>query len=140
MLIVGRETEINGKLEMTDEVLINQINNAIGAHGSWKIKLRTAVNKGKSEHSVDDVRCDDKCPFGKWLHGSDIDSETRSSVPYNVIKRLHAEFHVCAADVLTKAISGETAAATQALEGDFAAKSEKLVRGLRKWKGEAAAS
>ena len=45
---------------MPNEVLINQINNAIGAHGSWKIKLRTAVNKGQSEHSIDDVRCDNK--------------------------------------------------------------------------------
>ena len=125
---------------MSNEVLINQINNAIGAHGSWKIKLRTAVNKGKSEHSVADVRCDDKCAFGKWLHGTDIDGPTSASAPYKVIKRLHAEFHLCAADVLQMATTGNIPGASQLLEGDFAAKSEKLVRGLRKWKGEAAAA
>ncbi|WP_456387386.1 CZB domain-containing protein [Profundibacter sp.] len=124
---------------MSNEKLINQINNAIGAHGSWKIKLRTAVKKGKSVHSVEDVRCDDKCAFGMWIHGTDIDGPTRSSVPFNVIKRLHAEFHVCAADVLKMATTGNTNEATDLLDGDFSAKSEKLVRGLRKWRGEAAA-
>jgi len=125
---------------MSNEKLINQINNAIGAHGSWKIKLRTAVNKGSSEHSVEDLRCDDKCAFGKWIHGTDIDGITRASPPYIAIKRLHAEFHVCAADVLKMATSGDTNGAGDLLDGAFAAKSEKLVRGLRKWKGEASAS
>jgi len=125
---------------MSNENLINQINNAIGAHGSWKIKLRTAVNKGKSEHSVEDVRCDDKCAFGKWIHGKEIDGPTRNGAPYNVIKRLHAEFHISAADVLKMATTGNPTGAAELLDGDFAARSEKLVRGLRKWKGEAAAS
>lgn len=124
---------------MSNEVLINQINNAISAHGSWKIKLRTAVNKGQSEHSIDDVRCDNKCPFGKWLYGADIDATMKASAPYNVIKRLHAEFHICAGDVLQKAITGDTAGATQIMEGEFIPMSEKLIRGLRKWKTEAAA-
>ncbi len=121
---------------MPDNNLIKQINDAIGAHGSWKIKLRTAINKGHSTQSVEDVRCDDKCAFGKWLHGSEIDPQTRTGVPYSVIKRLHAEFHICAADVLKRATSGDTSGAVELLEGDFSAKSEKLVRGLRKWKNE----
>lgn len=125
---------------MKNEQLLNQINNAISAHSSWKIKLRTAVNKGKSEHSIDDVRCDDKCAFGKWLHGSEIDEPTRSGVPYSVIKRLHAEFHVCAADVLKMATTGDAPGADALLDGDFSARSEKLVRGLCKWRGETAAS
>ncbi|HHI71599.1 MAG TPA: hypothetical protein ENJ91_11390 [Rhodobacteraceae bacterium] len=125
---------------MSNEQLINQINNAIGAHGSWKIKLRTAINKGKSEHTVDEIRCDDKCAFGKWLYGPDIDAQTRAGAPYNVIKRLHAEFHQCAANVLHKATSGDMKGASEVLEGEFTAKSEKLVRGLRKWKGEASAA
>lgn len=124
---------------MSNENLVNQINSAIGAHGSWKIKLRTAVNKGKSDHTVDDVRCDDKCAFGKWLHGTEIDGPTRNSAPFNVIKRLHAEFHICAADVLKMATSGNTDGAADLLDGEFSAKSLKLVLGLRKWKSEAAA-
>jgi len=121
---------------MPDENLIKQINDAIGAHGSWKIKLRTAINKGQSTQSIEEVRCDDKCAFGIWLYGPDIDPETRTGVPYNVIKRLHAEFHLCAADVLKLATTGDRAGAVELLEGDFSEKSEKLVRGLRKWKNE----
>jgi len=125
-----------GLKTMSDEVLINQINNAIGAHGSWKIKLRTAIRNGKSELSIDDIRCDSNCAFGKWIHGTDIDAPTRNGAPYKVIKRLHAEFHVCAANVMQMATSGKTEAATNLLEGEFSAKSVKLVRGLNKWKGE----
>jgi hypothetical protein len=122
---------------MSNEQLHNQINNAIGAHGSWKIKLRIAINKGKSDHSIEHVRCDDTCTFGKWIYSAEIGEPTRQSTPYNVIKRLHAEFHVCAAEVLKMATSGNTAGAANLLEGDFTARSEKLVRGLRKWRGEA---
>ncbi len=124
---------------MNKDDLVNEINNAIGAHGSWKIKLRTAVNNGKSDQTPEDVKCDDKCVFGKWLSGDTIDSETRSGAPYQVIKRLHAEFHISASEVLRKAITGDKMGAVEILEGDFTACSEKLVRGLRKWKGEATA-
>lgn len=124
---------------MNADDLINEINNAIGAHVSWKIKLRTAVNKGESDQSPEDVKCDDKCVFGKWLNGNTIDDEIRSGAPYQVIKRLHAEFHICASEVLRKAITGDKSGAIETLEGDFSERSGKLVRGLRKWKGEATA-
>lgn len=125
---------------MSNEILINQINNAIGAHGSWKIKLRSAITKKQSDHNIEDVRCDDKCTFGKWLHSPEIDLPTRNGVPYRVIKRLHGEFHICAAEVLEMAVSGNKSDAMNLLEGEFTDRSGKLVRGLRKWKGEAAAS
>lgn len=124
---------------MSNEALVNQINIAISAHGAWKIKLRTAVNTGQSQHSINDVRCDDKCAFGKWLHGSEIDGATRATAPYAVIKRLHAEFHLCAADVLEMATTGNASGAINLLDGEFTDKSGKLVRGLYKWKTEAAA-
>lgn len=124
---------------MSNDNLLNQITNAIGAHGSWKLNLLMAVKKGQSEHSIEDVRCDNKCAFGEWLYSSDIDDATLSGAPYKVIKRLHAEFHVCAADVLEKATTGNIPGAIELLEGDFTAQSEKLVRGLRKWRREASA-
>ncbi len=125
---------------MSNETLIDQINSALIAHGHWKIKLRTAVAKGKSEHSVNEVRCDEKCEFGKWLYSTEIDSEMRASIPYTVVKRLHAEFHVCASDVLYKALTNDAVGAATILEDEFMNKSEKLSLALRKWKGEAAAS
>ena len=49
---------------------ISEINNAIGAHGVWKLKLRTAIATGASDIEPKTVRCDDKCALGQWLYGS----------------------------------------------------------------------
>ena len=115
---------------------IKEINDAIGAHGAWKLKLRTAISVGKSDVEPATVRCDDRCAFGLWLNGPTIDGHTRSGKPYQVIHRLHAEFHQAAATVLESALAGRKEHATQILDGEFRERSEKLVRALTKWKGE----
>lgn len=115
---------------------IKEINDAIGAHGAWKLKLRTAISVGKSDIEPATVRCDDRCAFGRWLYGPTIDGHTRSGKPYQVIHRLHAEFHQTAATVLESALAGRKAQATEILDGEFKERSEKLVRALTKWKGE----
>ena len=115
---------------------ISEINNAIGAHGVWKLKLRTAIATGASDIEPKTVRCDDKCALGQWLYGSTINAQTKSGVPYKVVKRLHAEFHQGAGDVLACALEGRKSEATILLENDFKERSEKLVRALTKWKGE----
>ena len=123
---------------MSGNNLAVQIKEAIGAHGAWKLKLKTAINVGYSEYAPKDVRCNDKCRFGQWLHSPDISDEIRTSTPYRVIDRLHSEFHECAANVLELATSGQPVDALKMLDGEFTLKSEKLVRGLQKWKGEVA--
>lgn len=121
---------------MTLENLSEQIKDAIGSHGMWTLRLKTAIKVGKSDLDPKDVRCDDGCDFGRWLHSDEIDESTRSGSPYKVIRRLHSEFHECAADVLELATDGRAPEATVLLEGAFSNQSQKLVRGLRKWKGE----
>ena len=116
--------------------MIKEINDAIGAHGAWKLKLRTAIMLGKSDVEPASVRCDDRCVMGRWLYGSTIDTATRNGKPYQVIRRLHAEFHQSAATVLDDALAGRKDLASQRLEGEFKERSEKLVRALTKWKGE----
>jgi hypothetical protein len=120
--------------------MVKHITDAIGAHGAWKLRLRTAINTGSSEAKPSDVRCDDRCELGQWLRSPALDAQTRSGLPYQVTKRLHAEFHSTAADVLTFALDGRKDEASSLLEGDFTARSEKLVRALAKWKGEALAA
>lgn len=115
---------------------VKEINDAIGAHGAWKLRLRTAISMGKSDVEPATVRCDDRCAFGRWINGPTIDGHTRSGKPYQVIHRLHAEFHQAAATVLESALAGRKEHATQILEGEFRERSEKLVRALTKWKGE----
>lgn len=115
---------------------IKEINDAIGAHGTWKLRLRTAISVGKSDVEPATVRCDDRCAFGRWLYGPTIDNNTKAGKPYQVIHRLHAEFHQTAAGVLEDALAGRNQQATELLEGEFKERSEKLVRALTKWKGE----
>ncbi len=112
--------------------LAKNIKEAIGSHGAWKLKLKTAVTMGYCDLPVTDASCDHDCNFGKWLHSPNFDAETRMGAPYRVINRLHAEFHKCAGSVLDLATSGRGPKATALLNGDFTQQSEKLVRGLQK--------
>lgn len=109
---------------------------AIGAHGAWKLKLKTAVSTGRSDTTPATVGRDDQCEFGKWLHGQGIDATTRAGMPYQVVRRLHAEFHQCAGKVLALGLDGKGTEANQLLEGEYTARSEKLVTALSKWRGE----
>lgn len=121
---------------MANVEMVEQINNAIGAHGAWKLKLRVAMSSGTSEIDPDRACRDDKCPFGRWIHGETIDPITKQGKPYQVVRRLHAEFHQSAANVLRHAISARKSEAEHLFAGEFAERSDKLVRALAKWKGE----
>ena len=115
---------------------VERLNDAIGAHGAWKLKLRVAMSTGASEINPDKACRDDKCPFGRWIHGDEIDAMTKQGKPYQVVRRLHAEFHQTAANVLRHAISAQRPQAEHIFAGVFTERSEKLVRALAKWKGE----
>jgi hypothetical protein len=116
--------------------LINEINQAIGAHGAWKMRLRTAINTGTGDITVADASHEALCAFGKWLTGPSVSPAVRAGVPYQVVRRLHAEFHQIAGQVLAEALRGRREEASILMEGPFAAQSEKLVRALTKWKNE----
>ncbi len=123
---------------MSNAVMIEQINAAIGAHGAWKLRLRTAISTGQCDVTPATARCENKCQFGRWLHGPEIDSGTRAGVPYQVVTRLHADFHRTAGDILECALRGDRQRAQLQLDGNYGAQSEKLVRALTKWKRELA--
>ncbi|MDR6852912.1 hypothetical protein J2Y54_002432 [Sphingomonas sp. BE123] len=116
--------------------LLAQVQAAIGAHGAWKLKLSTAVTTGRSDDEPALVCRDDLCRFGVWLHGPDIDPVTRQGKPYQVIRRLHAEFHQCAGTVLDRVKRGDQTGARALLEGEYTERSATLIRALTKWKGE----
>lgn len=121
---------------MNAHAIIEEVNNAIGAHGMWKMRLRTAITSGRCDITSADACCDNKCAFGKWLYGPTLDSQVRAGVPYQVIRRLHAEFHRSAGEVLAQVERGNASGAQATMGGEFADRSEKLVRALTKWKGE----
>ena|SRR6218665_3572831 len=121
---------------MHNDKIIDEITSAIGAHGAWKLRLRTAISHGSSDVTPEIVAKDDQCAFGKWLHGSSLDADIRAGKPYEVVQRLHADFHRCAGDVLRKAVSGQARDANTLFEGEFTERSQILVTALTKWKGE----
>ena len=111
-----------------------EIGKAIMAHGQWKQKLRSAIDSGASDSSPEKVCKDNNCSFGKWLHGR-IDPSEKASPHYAKAVKLHAEFHVAAAEVLKLALSGRVVEANQgvALTSKFAKVSGELTREMKAW-------
>lgn len=121
---------------MSNALMLEEMKKAIGAHGAWKLRLRTAISLGKSDADPTQVKCDDRCEFGKWLYGRSLDAETKQGMPYHVVRRLHAEFHDCAGRVLELALRGQKSEALTLLDGEYGQRSEKLVVALTKWRRE----
>lgn len=91
-----------------------QIQAALTAHGMWKARLERAIETGQCEFSVDKVRLDNQCDFGKWLYG-DARASFASVSEFEKIRALHAEFHQEAAKVLQQAVSGRSREARAAM-------------------------
>lgn len=113
-----------------------EIDKAIGAHGMWKVRLKQAIETGKSDVSVETIRQDNQCNFGKWLYGATLGATDKASGHYKSVRELHAEFHKCAARVAELALSGDKAKAEQmlSLSGEFSATSSKLTAAMMEWK------
>lgn len=116
-----------------------EINEAVGAHAMWKQRLRTAIDKGTSEFTVDTVAKDDACEFGKWLYGPTLSPVDKAMAEYQSVKGLHAQFHQCASKVLKCALTGKQADAESMMgnAGEFAAISAHLTRAMTAWKTKA---
>jgi methyl-accepting chemotaxis protein len=90
----------------------------IDTHQSWKQKLRNAI-AGGSEAQLDpnEVCKDNVCALGKWIYSAGREFEHLEE--YEPLRKSHAEFHVCAADILKRAQSGDKDGASSMLVGDF---------------------
>ncbi len=110
------------------------IDKAIGAHGSWKQKLRTAIDTGESEARPENVKKDYNCSFGKWLHER-IDPSTKSSSYYKEVVELHAEFHQEAGDILDISLKGNKDEASERIKlgSNFSKVSADLTRKMKEW-------
>lgn len=113
-----------------------EIDKAIGAHGMWKTRLKQAIETGKSEVSVETIRQDNQCNFGKWLYGSTLSAADKSSAQYKTVRELHAEFHKCAARVTDLAVTGSKGEADRMLAfgGEFTTVSSRLTAAMMEWK------
>ncbi|MDP2833647.1 MAG: methyl-accepting chemotaxis protein [Pseudomonadota bacterium] len=90
----------------------------IDAHQAWKQKLRSAIGGGEERKlNPNDICKDNLCALGKWIYGAG--KEFEHVAEYEPLRHTHAEFHVCAADILRQAQKGDKDGANAMLVGDF---------------------
>jgi len=113
---------------------LHPIDKAIAAHARWKSHLREAIETGKSEFTIDRVRPDNVCEFGRWLLERPLDQ--RLGEQFKTVRDLHARFHVEASQVLEMALAGrrDEARAAMAVGSPFASVSAKLTASMSAWK------
>jgi hypothetical protein len=116
-----------------DKALEQEIDKAIAAHASWKIRLRSALNGGDIP-DPSKVGLDDQCDFGKWLVVSA--AKLKGDSHFQAIKQLHARFHTAAAGVCSDIRAKKPDAAKHAMDvgGPFTSASADLTRAMMEWK------
>jgi hypothetical protein len=117
--------------------LHDELKKAVAAHSLWKTRLAAAIDTGKSEYTSESIRTDNQCEFGKWLYGPTITATEKAGKHYEGVRKLHAEFHKLAGDVLKLALAGKKDEAHKMIEsGPFANLSADLTRAMMKWRAE----
>jgi len=113
------------------------LDEAIAAHIKWKLKLTRFV-EGKSAEMLQSavIGRDNLCDLGKWIYGEG--ARFKSAPQYRDLVQKHANFHVCAAEVVSKLESGDKAAAKSALAGAFARASKETIEAVMKLKKDVA--
>jgi hypothetical protein len=113
----------------------HEINKAIAAHGTWKVRLHDAIESGTSDFKPEIVSLDNACDFGKWLYSIPLAERPRDF--WDTVQELHARFHKEAAKVLRLAVGKkpqEALALMSDLKGDFVTSSIQLTQTLNEWK------
>lgn len=110
------------------------ISRAIWFHGTWRQKLRSAIDIGHSHLSAERVASDRDCEFGAWLYS--LPPEERASEHWSLVQTRHAEFHAEAARVLALALNGGKAEAEKAFTrgSEFRRCAAALTEALMHWK------
>lgn len=111
----------------------------IAAHSQWKLRLRKAIDTGGADVTVEMIKVDDKCEFGRYFYS--LPSEVRAGDLAKLVREKHAAFHVEAARVLAMALAGKKLEANRALDlgSEFAKLSADLTRLLMEWQRKSAA-
>lgn len=108
----------------------------IAAHINWKIRLNAFLN-GFSNESFESAQVskDNLCELGKWIYNEGKALERFPA--YAELRMQHADFHLCAAEVIKTFEAGNKAAATRLLEGKFAIASRHTMLAIIKLKNAA---
>jgi methyl-accepting chemotaxis protein len=115
---------------------VEHITSAIGAHASWKLRLKEAIHTGKSTVTLEAARASDACAFGTWFHR--LPASSRGCDIARRIESLHADFHEAVGQVLSLALAGKKTEAERNMSSDsrFAVISQELTQAMLSWKDQ----
>jgi methyl-accepting chemotaxis protein len=92
------------------------LNQAIQAHGEWKMKFRIAINK-QENMDVGNISADNCCMLGKWLYGEARTQFGKLASHANCLAK-HAIFHQEAGKVAQAINAKRFGEAENMLNGD----------------------
>jgi hypothetical protein len=89
---------------------------AVAAHIDWKARLKAYIIKNDGSLLSATVAADNQCELGRWIYS---EGARLMALPgFEALKREHAKFHRCAADIVAAANAGHLDRALALLEGD----------------------
>ena len=103
---------------------------AIDAHLAWKTRLEAQIRGDAGEKlQVSTVAADCNCMLGKWIHAEG--RQQFGALPeFGQLKKVHADFHLCAGSILSAAHDGEMEKASLQLKRDLRHHSDAVQLGL----------
>jgi hypothetical protein len=95
------------------------LNQVIDSHAAWKHRLENTLLGDNSEQlEVSVVAQDGVCTLGQWLYG--VGKQQFGHLPeYEELRKTHANFHLCAGQVLIEIRNGKADVAKCLLKGEF---------------------
>lgn len=92
---------------------------SIATHMAWRKRLHALLDGTSNENiEVGTAAQDTLCVLGKWLHGPG--KPLYSHLPeYEVLRKAHAQFHLCAGEVLLEHQNGNAESAVAIIKGPF---------------------
>jgi len=112
--------EVKLKIAQDGEGMLSglSLRQVMDAHSAWKGKLQKVL-EGISDENFDIVKVSEDCHcfLGKWIYG---EGKVYSRMPeYESLRRAHANFHLCAGEVLTQHILGNSEESERLLKTKF---------------------
>ncbi len=80
---------------------------ALDAHTQWVRRLEGKISgENREQLDVATVASDCECSLGKWLHGT-ARQQFGDSGDYQELRRVHADFHLKAGEILNNVVNGD---------------------------------
>jgi Chemoreceptor zinc-binding domain len=107
---------------------------ALSKHVCCKEMLRQAIDTGICEPPSCLIADEQMCEFGQWLYSSNCPDELKASTSYENTRKVHADFHTAAAEIMKLAEIGEKEQARKMIsEGEYPIQAISLKREIMDW-------